>query len=136
MKISSVVCIRVHLHKLYVHTCTEASSPMCGTGYSIKGRLWNDDFCRQEVRILYLKFKKNNFCVKMLLISSACLLMAVACLFRYSRHDKRSKLPSWILSHLRDAHLNLSTDMAVHIAREVSTKFCLCALLNAVYVFY
>lgn len=38
---------------------------------------------------------------------------------RYSRHDKRSKLPGWILSHLRDAHLNLSTDMALHIAREV-----------------
>ncbi|KAK9146708.1 hypothetical protein Sjap_006611 [Stephania japonica] len=37
---------------------------------------------------------------------------------RYSRHDKRSKLPGWILSHLRDAHLNLSTDMALHIARE------------------
>lgn len=39
---------------------------------------------------------------------------------RYSRHDKRSKLPGWILSHLRDAHLNLSTDMAIHIAREVN----------------
>lgn len=38
---------------------------------------------------------------------------------RYSRHDKRSKLPGWILSHLHDAHLNLSTDMALHIAREV-----------------
>lgn len=38
---------------------------------------------------------------------------------RYSRHDKRSKLPGWILSHLRDANLNLSTDMALHIAREV-----------------
>ncbi|CAD6272952.1 unnamed protein product [Miscanthus lutarioriparius] len=36
----------------------------------------------------------------------------------YSRHDKRSKLPGWILSHLNDAHLNLSTDMALHIARE------------------
>ncbi|XWS76420.1 hypothetical protein CRYUN_Cryun01aG0174700 [Craigia yunnanensis] len=36
-----------------------------------------------------------------------------------SRHDKRSKLPSWILSHLRDAYLNLSTDMALHIARGV-----------------
>lgn len=39
--------------------------------------------------------------------------------YRYSRHDKRSKLPGWILSHLHDAHLNLSTDMALHIAREV-----------------
>lgn len=41
---------------------------------------------------------------------------------RYSRHDKRSKLPGWILSHLRDAHLNLSTDMAIHIAREFLRK--------------
>eukprot|EP00897_Mesotaenium_endlicherianum_P010484 jgi/Mesen1/9464/ME000627S08848 len=37
---------------------------------------------------------------------------------RYNRHDKRSKLPGWILSFLKDAHLNLSTDMALHIARE------------------
>lgn len=42
---------------------------------------------------------------------------------RYSRHDKRSKLPGWILAHLRDAHLNLSTDMALHIAREVVFTF-------------
>jgi hypothetical protein len=42
--------------------------------------------------------------------------------FRYSRHDKRSKLPGWILSHLGDAHLNLSTDMALHIAREVCIR--------------
>ena len=37
---------------------------------------------------------------------------------RYQRHDKRDKLPSWITQHLRDAHLNLSTDMLLCIARE------------------
>ena len=37
---------------------------------------------------------------------------------RYQRHDKRDKLPGWITSHLRDAHLNLSTDMLLHVARE------------------
>ena len=37
---------------------------------------------------------------------------------RYQRHDKRDKLPAWISSHLRDAHLNLSTDMLLVIARE------------------
>eukprot|EP00250_Pteridium_aquilinum_P029890 c40291_g1_i1 orf=377-2647(-) len=37
---------------------------------------------------------------------------------RYNRHDKRSKLPGWILAHLKDAHLNLSTDMSLHIVRE------------------
>ncbi|KAA3475002.1 DNA repair helicase UVH6 [Gossypium australe] len=41
---------------------------------------------------------------------------------RYSRYDKRSKLPSWILSHLRDVNLNLSTDMALHIAKEFLRK--------------
>ncbi|KAI7749442.1 hypothetical protein M8C21_000262, partial [Ambrosia artemisiifolia] len=44
--------------------------------------------------------------------------MNVSLLMRRLKHDRRSKLPGWILSHLRDAHLNLSTDMAVHIARE------------------
>jgi DNA excision repair protein ERCC-2 len=37
---------------------------------------------------------------------------------RWQRHDKRDKLPAWISSHLRDAHLNLSTDMLLCIARE------------------
>lgn len=37
---------------------------------------------------------------------------------RYQRADKRDKLPSWITSHLRDSHLNLSTDMLVSIARD------------------
>ncbi|KAJ4980182.1 hypothetical protein NE237_010962 [Protea cynaroides] len=40
----------------------------------------------------------------------------------YSRRDKRSKLPGWILSHLLDAHLNSSADMALHIAREFLRK--------------
>ena len=37
---------------------------------------------------------------------------------RYQRHDKRDKLPTWITSHLKDAHLNLSTDMLLHVARQ------------------
>ena len=32
---------------------------------------------------------------------------------RYNRHDKRSKLPKWILQFLQDGCLNLSTDTAV-----------------------
>ena len=37
---------------------------------------------------------------------------------RYQRHDKRDKLPGWITTHLKDSHLNLSTDMLMHVARE------------------
>ncbi|KAI3996620.1 hypothetical protein MKX01_009452 [Papaver californicum] len=40
-------------------------------------------------------------------------------LSRYSCHDKLSELASWILSHLPKAHQTLSTDMALHIAKEV-----------------
>ncbi|KAG6402966.1 hypothetical protein SASPL_135181 [Salvia splendens] len=61
-------------------------------------------------------------CVGRVIRSKADYGMMIFADKRYSRHDKRSKLPSWILSHLRDAHLNLSTDMAVHIAREFLRK--------------
>lgn len=37
---------------------------------------------------------------------------------RYNSQDKRGKLPGWITAQLKDAHLNLSTDMALHVARE------------------
>jgi hypothetical protein len=37
---------------------------------------------------------------------------------RYAAHDKRSKLPQWVLQFMPDAHVNLDTNMAVHIARK------------------
>jgi len=37
---------------------------------------------------------------------------------RYSRHDKRSKLPKWIQQFLHEEHLNLSTDMALQHVRQ------------------
>ncbi|CAD6334665.1 unnamed protein product [Miscanthus lutarioriparius] len=57
-------------------------------------------------------------CVGRVIRSKADYGMMIFADKRYSRHNKRSKLPGWILSHLHDAHLNLSTDMALHIARE------------------
>ncbi|RXH84209.1 hypothetical protein DVH24_027108 [Malus domestica] len=61
-------------------------------------------------------------CVGRVIRSKADYGMKIFADKRCSRHDKRSKLPGWILSHLRDAHLNLSTDMALHIAREFLRK--------------
>lgn len=37
---------------------------------------------------------------------------------RYNRHDKRNKLPKWILQFLNDAYLNLSTDTALSHVRQ------------------
>jgi DNA excision repair protein ERCC-2 len=37
---------------------------------------------------------------------------------RYNRHDKRSKLPNWILQFLGEQYLNLSTDMALSHVRQ------------------
>ncbi|XP_013140531.1 PREDICTED: TFIIH basal transcription factor complex helicase XPD subunit-like [Papilio polytes] len=36
---------------------------------------------------------------------------------RFSRADKRSKLPRWIQEHLRDSLCNLSTEEAVQICK-------------------
>ncbi|KAI3972851.1 hypothetical protein MKX01_019509 [Papaver californicum] len=41
---------------------------------------------------------------------------------RYSRQDKLSLLPPWILSHLPKSHQNLSTDMALSTAKEFLRK--------------
>ncbi|KAJ1696050.1 hypothetical protein LUZ63_004562 [Rhynchospora breviuscula] len=57
-------------------------------------------------------------CVGQVIRSKADYGMMIFADKRYSRHDKRSKLPGWILSNLHEVHLNLSTDMALHIARE------------------
>lgn len=37
---------------------------------------------------------------------------------RFARQDKRSKLPRWINQYITDAHSNLSTDMAVVLAKK------------------
>jgi len=37
---------------------------------------------------------------------------------RFSRNEKRSKLPKWITQNITEATTNLSTDMAVGIARK------------------
>lgn len=37
---------------------------------------------------------------------------------RFSRSDKRSRLPKWIQEHLTDNHCNLSTEEAMQIARK------------------
>jgi DNA excision repair protein ERCC-2 len=37
---------------------------------------------------------------------------------RYSRHDKRSKLPKWILQFMHEAYLSLSTDMAIQHVKQ------------------
>jgi len=41
---------------------------------------------------------------------------------RYSRADKRSKLPSWIRRYIKDNHLNMSTDMCVSSAKDFLSK--------------
>lgn len=52
-------------------------------------------------------------CVGRVIRSKADYGMMVFADRRYQRHDKRDKLPAWITSHLKDAHMNLSTDMLV-----------------------
>jgi hypothetical protein len=59
-------------------------------------------------------------CQDSLSLCLCCALAATQCGAdkRYQRHDKRDKLPAWITQHLKDSHLNLSTDMLLCIARD------------------
>lgn len=62
--------------------------------------------------------RQASQCVGRVIRSKADYGMMVFADKRYQRHDKRDKLPKWITSHLSNAHLDLSTDMLVHIARD------------------
>ncbi|KAK9823916.1 hypothetical protein WJX72_006337 [[Myrmecia] bisecta] len=62
--------------------------------------------------------RQSAQCVGRVIRSKADYGMMVFADQRYQRHDKRDKLPAWITSHLKDSHLNLSTDMLLHVARE------------------
>jgi DNA excision repair protein ERCC-2 len=37
---------------------------------------------------------------------------------RYSRNDKKLKLPNWIQQGMKEAHSNVSSDMALSIAKK------------------
>ena len=41
---------------------------------------------------------------------------------RYSRTDKRSKLPQWISQNIAEANVNVSTDMAVSTVKQFLRK--------------
>ncbi len=69
----------------------------------------------------YLAFdavRQSAQCVGRVIRSKADYGLMVFADKRYMRHDKRSKLPTWITSNLKDAHMNLSTDMLMHVVRD------------------
>ena len=47
---------------------------------------------------------------------------------RYASADKRSKLPQWVTQFLPDAHINLTTDMAVHVSN--GALYCVVFVLS------
>ncbi|CAA7048094.1 unnamed protein product [Microthlaspi erraticum] len=72
--------------------------------------------------VLLQKQRQAAQCVGRVIRSKSDYAMIIFADKRYSRHDKRSKLRGWVLKHLRAAHMNLSTDMAIHIAKDFLRK--------------
>jgi DNA excision repair protein ERCC-2 len=64
---------------------------MCRQSFTRKNRLWVNGFCRFSLLILDKRF---------------------------ARLDKRSKLPKWIIAEMNESALNLSTDMAISLAKD------------------
>ncbi|KAF6250426.1 DNA repair helicase [Scenedesmus sp. NREL 46B-D3] len=82
------------------------------------------DYLRETFQIKesdYLAFdaiRQAAQCVGRVIRSKADYGLMVFADRRYQRHDKRDKLPKWITSQLKEAHMNLSTDMLMVVARE------------------
>eukprot|EP00879_Flechtneria_rotunda_P022014 GHRR01023216.1.p1 GENE.GHRR01023216.1~~GHRR01023216.1.p1 ORF type:complete len:197 (+),score=72.66 GHRR01023216.1:427-1017(+) len=82
------------------------------------------DYLRETFQIKesdYLAFdaiRQAAQCVGRVIRSKADYGLMVFADKRYQRHDKRDKLPKWITSQLKEAHMNLSTDMLLVVTRE------------------
>lgn len=82
------------------------------------------DYLRETFQIKesdYLAFdaiRQAAQCVGRVIRSKADYGLMVFADKRYQRHDKRDKLPKWITTQLKEAHMNLSTDMLLVVARE------------------
>jgi DNA excision repair protein ERCC-2 len=82
------------------------------------------DYLREMFQIKesdYLAFdaiRQAAQCVGRVIRSKADYGLMVFADRRYQRHDKRDKLPKWITSQLKEAHMNLSTDMLMVVTRE------------------
>jgi len=64
---------------------------------------------------LYFTVCHQHICHMFLMFWS--LILSVIVLQRFSRNDKRGKLPKWIQEHLKDSVCNLSTDEAVQCCK-------------------
>ncbi|KAK9924020.1 hypothetical protein M0R45_032410 [Rubus argutus] len=78
---------------------------------------------REEDFLAFDALRPVAQCVGRVIRSKADYGMMIFADKTYGRRDKRSRLmPGWILSQLPDARLNLSTDMALHVAHDFLKK--------------
>ncbi|KAI3435701.1 hypothetical protein D9Q98_001759 [Chlorella vulgaris] len=99
-------------------------SPVCIASLNMTLTRARLEYLRETFQIKendYLAFdavRQAAQCVGRVIRSKADYGLMVLADKRYQRHDKRDKLPAWITQHLKDSHLNLSTDMLLCIARD------------------
>lgn len=68
---------------------------------------------REEDFLTFDAIRQASQCVGRVIRSKTDYGLMIFADSRYNRHDKRSKLPKWILQFMEDQYLNLSTDMAI-----------------------
>lgn len=68
-----------------------------------------------KVSLLIEIFFNTNIEAKLFLLNKLYNFIFFALLQRFSRIDKRSKLPKWIQEHLNDSLCNLSTEEAIQV---------------------
>ena len=78
--------------------CDASYGTVHGQGAQRQDRLRSHDFCRQKVDKLEYPWEEVEK-------------------LRFSREDKRGKLPRWMQEYMEQSHTNLSIDEAASIAR-------------------
>ena len=74
--------------------------------------------CLQDAQLPCGQSTRRLHCRTMLVALTGLSALQIFADKRYQRHDKRDKLPAWITAHLKDSHMNLSTDMLMTVAKE------------------
>ncbi len=92
------------IHSMRLQLFSASHPPWCCTAPTLHNR---NPLCRQAAQ-----------CVGRVIRSKGDYGLMVFADKRYSRHDKRDKLPGWITAQLRDSHMSLSTDMLMTVTRE------------------
>jgi Helicase C-terminal domain len=101
----------------YTHTHTHIYICVC-----VHTHIFPPPHTRTQTNTHTLSLSQASQCMGRVIRSKTDYGIMVLADQRYSRADKRNKLPNWIRKYIKDTHLNMSTDMCVSQSKEFLSR--------------